>query len=156
MHALACRLALLTLPLVGASGGAVGGCADPICTLIGCVDSLELVFDETIPRDYVVTVTIGSRVLTADCTSAADPDTSRDVEVLLSDGSASVICGTGRLALGITPAELSVRLDHADGTVTIADVRPAYEESYPNGEECDEVPCRNASTSIDVQTPAGT
>jgi hypothetical protein len=156
MRVLVSYLSLLTLPLVGASAGVVGGCADPMCTLIGCIDSLDLGFDQTIPRDYMVTVTIGARVLTADCSSAADADTSREVEVWLSDDSASVTCGTDRLVLGVTPDELSVRLDHPDGTVTQVDLRPDYEESYPNGEECDDVPCRSASVEIDVNAPAGT
>jgi hypothetical protein len=156
MHALVTRLALLALPLLGASAGAVGGCGDRICTLSGCVGGLELVFDETIPRDYTVTITTGDRVVTADCTAAVDPDTTHRVVVALSDDSSLVTCGTDHLLLGVTPPELTVRLEYADGTVTQVELRPDYEESYPNGEECDDVPCLDASIPIDVNAPVGT
>ncbi len=111
-------LPALALPLLGASSAVVGGCDGEDCTALGCLNRLEMVFDEIVPRDYAVTVTIGDRVETADCTAAVEPDTTVEI-------------------------------------ATNAEAKPGYEETYPNGEDCDEVPCRNASIEIDAHAPSG-
>lgn len=149
-------LPLVALPLLGASTGAVGGCGDRICTLSGCVGGLELVFDEPVPRDYTVTITTSDGVVTADCTAAANPDTTSEVTVVLSDENNLATCGTDHLLLSVTPTELTIRLDHSGGAVTEVALRPDYDESYPNGEECDEVPCLSATIAIDLNAPAET
>lgn len=150
-------LPLLVLPLLASSAG-VAGCGNSDCTQMGCAPSLEMVFDETIPRDYTVTVTVGSRVSTADCTVASQPDTSGEVAVALENAPENtegrVVCGTDRIVLPMAPASLKVRLDHAGGTATEVEAQPAYEVFYPNGEECDPT-CQRGSIAIDVGGGSG-
>lgn len=148
------RLSLLALPLVGASSAGVAGCGDRDCTQMGCAPTLEMVFDEAIPRDYTVTVTVGSRVSTADCSAASEPDTSGEIAVPLENAPENtegrVVCGAGRIVLPMAPPALKVRLDHADGPATEVEAQPAYEVFYPNGEECDPT-CQRGSIAIDVR-----
>jgi hypothetical protein len=123
------------------------------CTAIGCVDGLDFVFDEEIPLDYTVTVEIGGRTGTRDCTAATveagATETSGPLTGELDD---VVTCSTTFLRIAGSPPEATIAIVYADGTRTDASARPAYEESHPNGEDC-EPTCYNAEIEIDAHKP---
>jgi hypothetical protein len=145
----ATRLALLAL------AAAAPGCATTTCTAIGCEDSLTFTFDETVARDYVVTVVVNGQTGTADCTAAVDANTANALLLeLQGELGGYVECGPTSLRLLSAPTKAAVTITFPDGTKTDASATPAYEESTPNGEDCEPV-CRQAGFDIDIHPPSG-
>lgn len=131
------------------------GCASTGCTEVACTDALTLVFDEEVPRDYTVTVQVGLVEGIADCTAAADADTGATVTAQLEGQlGGTVVCGTETLVFQAAPEEVRFLLTYPDGTETEVTARPAYEEQYPNGEDCG-IGCLTTSVDIDVHGPGG-
>jgi hypothetical protein len=124
------------------------------CTEVACEDRLAFVFDEPAPLDYVVTVTIGGETGTADCTAAAHGGEQDPFRVELSNGVGVVECGSESLVLIDAPTQASITITYANGTNTDATAKPAYEEFYPNGEDCEPV-CQQAEVEIDMHVPSG-
>ena len=149
----------LSLALVALLGLVPGGlvtasCDSQTCTLVGCSDGLTLEFDESVPRDYTVTVTVDGTTETADCTAATLGDDTADASTGLPALETSIGCGTNMLTFGFSPTQLSVVITFPDGAKTTVDAKPAYEETYPNGEDC-EPACRQATYEIDIHPPGG-
>lgn len=124
------------------------------CTDLACEDRLAFVFDRTAPLDYTVTVTVGGATGTADCTAAAHPGEEGPFRVELSNGVGFVECSTESLILIAAPTQASITITYADGTNTNATAKPAYEEFYPNGEDCEPV-CQQTEVEIDMHVPSG-
>jgi len=125
------------------------------CTAVGCGDHIRFVFDRSVPRDYTVTVTVAGQVGTADCTAAANPDTTATHLVQLSGGLTEYVeCGADSFSYLGAPGRIAIVLEYADGSRTEAEAQPAYTEVYPNGEDCDPV-CEQASADITVHAPSG-
>jgi hypothetical protein len=143
----------MTLGLVPSGLGATS-CATEFCTLVGCDEGLALEFDETVPRDYTVTVTVDGKTDTADCTAAAIPDATAEASAGLPALETSVICGTDELIFAFSPTSLSIVITFPDGVTTTVDAKPAYEDFYPNGEDC-EPTCRRATYEVDIHAPGG-
>lgn len=134
---------------------AMPGCASTGCTEVACDDTLTLVFDEEVPRDYTVTVRVGLVEGVADCTAAVEADTGATVTAQLEgELGGTVECGTGSLVLRAAPEEVSFLIAYPDGTETEVEARPAYEEQYPNGEDCG-IGCLTTSFEIDMHGPGG-
>jgi len=107
------------------------------CTLIGCPDALTVeISDPGSERYRVVLLVQGEEVAT------------RDVD-----------CGGPagcRAYFEKTPAEATVRIEAADGTVVEHQVRPTYEPQYPNGRRCDREPvCHQASVALRAPDAVG-
>jgi hypothetical protein len=131
------------------------GCASTGCTEVGCVDQVTLVFDDEVPRDYTVLVRVGLVEGTADCTAATHGDDTSEVTATVEgDLGGTVRCGTETLVYEAAPEEVSFLLTYPDGTETEVNARPAYEEQFPNGEDCGAA-CRTTSIDIDVHGPDG-
>lgn len=131
------------------------GCASTGCTEVACSDALTLAFDEEVPRDYTVTVQVGLVEGIADCTTAVEADTGATVTAQLEgELGGTVVCGTDSLVLEAAPEEVRILLTYPDGTETEVEARPAYEEQYPNGEDCG-IGCLTTSVDIDVHGPGG-
>lgn len=135
-------------------GVATTSCGSETCTLIGCGEGLTLEFDKTVPRDYTVTVTIDGTTGTADCTAAAEPDTSLELSVGLTGLEMGITCGPQSLVFMSSPEKVSVVITFPDGVTTTVNADPAYEEYYPNGEDCDEDdPCLRATYDMVINPP---
>lgn len=158
------RLARLPRLVCLATGGAVlsiaalvavPGCAESGCTAIGCEDQVTLVFDEEVPRDYTVLVRVGLVEGVADCTAATHGDDSSTVEAIVDGDLGGIVrCGTEQLVYVAAPDEVSFVMTYPNGTETEVNARPAYEEQFPNGEDCG-VGCRTTVIDIDVHGPGG-
>ena len=134
---------------------AMPGCASTGCTEVACSDALTLVFDDEVPRDYTVTIQVGLVEGVADCTAAADADTGATVTAQLEgELGGTVECGTRSLVFLAAPEEVRFLLAYPDGTETEVNARPAYEEQYPNGEDCG-IGCLTTSIAIDMHGPGG-
>jgi hypothetical protein len=145
---------LAAVAAVVAVTGVVAPACTTTCTDLGCEDRLTFVFDEPAPLDYVVTVTVGGKTGTADCTQATHGGGEGPFLVELTEGVGRVECGTDSLTLLAAPTQASITITYADGTNTDATAKPAYEEFYPNGEDCEPV-CNQAEVEIDMHVPSG-
>jgi len=107
------------------------------CTLIGCSDALSVeITDPGSERYQVVLLVEGEEVAT------------REVDCAGPSG-----C---RAYFEETPAEVTIRIEAADGTAVEHEVRPTYEPQYPNGRRCDCEPvCHQASVALGAPDAVG-
>jgi hypothetical protein len=110
------------------------------CTLIGCRDTLDLVFSPEPPLQYSILLTAqDGKTRSVTCipgtTSAAD-----DVSAICRNGTVSIY--------GFTPPGLTVEVTWSEGHY-IASFEPVYETFYPNGRFCPPE-CRIGRISIEL------
>jgi hypothetical protein len=110
-------LAILALALApGASS-----CDDPVdplkvCTLMGCIDGLDIILTGSVPDSVTIEATSsGGETRTAEC--------------VRSDG-----CGDVAFE-GFHPEKVTVRISWDGGSVAVT-LEPAYSVSQPNGPDC--------------------
>jgi hypothetical protein len=118
--------AIFTLALMAGASS----CDDPVqaCTLIGCIDGLEIVLTGSVPDSVTVEATAsGGETRTAEC--------------VRSDGCVYVAFE------GFHPEEVTVRVAWDSGTIAVT-LEPAYTVSQPNGPDCPPI-CRYSRVVID-------
>jgi hypothetical protein len=131
------------------------------CTLIGCNSGIEITFDPplTAPGTYTVDVEIDG-VLTR-CEAAlpfraegVDGCHSMDALLFLSGtalpSSGQSLPGMHLQATSASAVRIVIKRDSTE--VANATSSPSYSMSYPNGRECDLVPCVSASMTIATGT----
>ncbi|MEX1181829.1 MAG: hypothetical protein WEF86_01240 [Gemmatimonadota bacterium] len=94
-------------------------CTTPVarsCTLIGCVDGLNVELMGALPSSYTVTVRAGSVERTIECTPQND-------------------CRGRIFVEGVTAARVEVAVVGA-GVDVRREMTPSYGTSYPNGPDC--------------------
>lgn len=116
------------------------------CTLIGCEDGINLVFEDADGKPVGVfsgDVTVGDKVISIDCGPNA------------SDGG-GYSCYQNRLFLrGATAEMISLNIRASGDLAFIGSVNIAFETQYPNGEDCPGV-CQQATENLVMEiTQAG-
>lgn len=96
------------------------------CTSVGCESSLELTFNRALSEDAVLTVDSGGVPWVVDCAQQS--------------------CGTQLHFVGLIIGHAQVRVVEGD-VETVYDINPQYQESHPNGPDC-EPTCHVAEVSL--------
>ena len=130
----------------------LGGCLLPgekLCSEVGCVSGIEVVFHGPLPK-YAIQIAYGADALEVTCDHGAmhsDDSTVRAVSVECRDTS-FVFSDFGNKR----PAQAFIRLEDGNGKVLSEGVHPLHwvGDLYPNGKECDKVPCQSATVDIPV------
>lgn len=154
------RMLALAVFFAGAMGAA-GRCGrETMCTEIGCADTFALEVrsqsGSALPSGtYSLDLQpLGGTAVTADCTVVSG--TARECngaagELLLTlayDGSAFDAELTAPWGAFADADDLAVVLSLGNDVLVDLILTPDFEESYPNGVECDEIPCSQASETI--------
>ena len=129
----------------------MAACGEPMaeCTLMGCSDSLSVditTASGTCPAgEYALDVTVGSE----------QDDCSVEVVANSSTGACTshffrVDVVEGRLTLEMrdAPDSVSITVERDGVVVGVETITPTYVEFYPNGEDCDSSPCRQADATM--------
>lgn len=142
-------LLLAALPLL------LGACdeAGRACTLIGCESSLVVDLpDDLAPGAWTFTLSADEMQWTCEAglpLGAEEPACSGFDVAFVVDQSAA-IPRLEAIRLAFAPEVLGVTATH-DGTVRASQqFTPDYDELYPNGRECDRVPCLQQTVQLEV------
>lgn len=125
-----------------------------------CEDRLELRFDESLPRDYILVLTLGEDTARIDCSHATHPsaDASNTVEVTVEgtlEGRA--ICSEESIVLvDLTPESGGLTLTYRSrvDVDTYETLRSDFAITYDEV-EASEGTCRRAVATVDVGCPEG-
>ena len=127
---------------------AATGCVS--CTQMGCLGTLEVVFDEPATAgDYAADVALGDLVTTCSFTVGETPDTGgfqSDCDVVVADGAVSLRVMTG---MGEPPERVTIALLRDGEALGTAEARPEWSEPFhPNGKRCGGS-CQSARVSVE-------
>jgi hypothetical protein len=140
----------LTWMWVAWVSSALIGCQTKVCTLVGCSDSLAIRFSPALVDGHYEL-----KVQAAEISQHCSFEVRKDGQEV----------GDSTCDFGISPEGVS--LDEAPALVTanllwrdvsvgeLNDVKPKYEDYYPNGPACDETPCRQGEVTMNVAYPSG-
>ncbi|MEZ4370562.1 MAG: hypothetical protein R3B07_07045 [Polyangiaceae bacterium] len=125
------RLALwLLLPGLALS---VSGCVGKECTLLDCLDGVQLKLAESVSHEGELLVTIEAEGETSSC-ALTDGVPGNCPNFSFNEGSSL----REIIFMNRTPKNLHLRIESNDSVVVDQDVNNiVYKRSYPNGEDCD-------------------
>ncbi len=147
-----CGLLLLLLMTTAAACG-----DDRKCTLIGCNTGVEVTFDPplTTPGTYAVEVEIDGVITHCHATLPLGPEGTDgcDAQAVVLYRSGSALPAAAHSLPGMhlpstTATSVSVRIQRDGVEVVRTSLSPAYARSYPNGPDCDPMPCVSASATV--------
>lgn len=136
---------------------AAPSCSDTrACTLMGCTDNLRIEFPAALEDgDWLFEITEGDSgwlcEVTVPVAESHQPTCSGfDVSFDLRHRGGAFYEVRG-LVLQWAPERIDLTIGHDGDLLGSQVIEPSYEDLYPNGPECDPVPCHQASVTVDPE-----